>query len=402
MCFLCFFRARLNFRGDWPNWWPMDPFNWRRGSFVFSCGALALVSAGGCSKSKPPAPPPVDVQVVAVEQRDIPVVQEWVGSLDGSVNAQIRAQVSGYLVKQDYKEGSPVKEGDVLFEIDPRPLAASLAQAEGSLGQAQAQLGKADQDVARFKPLVEDKAISQEELDDAVQAQLAAKAQVASAQAAVDQAHLMLGFTMVTSPINGIAGLIRAQIGDLVGPSSGILTTVSTVDPIKAYFPISEQSYLKFRNREPGAPSIPAGMQFDLVLSDGSVYASKGSFFAIDSEVDANTGTLRAVAEFPNPDSLLRPGQFAKVRAVTSVEKGALIVPQRALAELQGGYQLATVDATNHAHIVSVKTGPAVGAEVVIESGLHPGDRVVVDGIQKVRDGAEVNPVPFTAADASK
>jgi membrane fusion protein (multidrug efflux system) len=379
----------------------MDPFNWGRGSFVFWCGALALVSAGGCSKSAPPAPHPADVQVVAVEQRDIPVVQEWVGSLDGSVNAQIRAQVSGYLVKQDYKEGSPVKEGDVLFEIDPRPLAAALAQAEGSLGQAQAQLGKADQDVARFKPLVEDKAISQEELDDAVQAQLAAKALVASAQAAVDQAHLMLGFTKVTSPIDGIAGLIRAQIGDLVGPSTGVLTTVSTVDPIKAYFPISEQSYLGFREREPGSPSIPAGMKFDLVLSDGSVYPAKGTFFAIDSEVDANTGTLRAVAEFPNPDALLRPGQFAKVRAVTSVEKGALLVPQRALAELQGGYQVATVDATNHIHIISVKTGPAEGGQVVVESGLHPGDRVVADGIQKVRDGAEVNPVPFTA-DASK
>ena len=329
-------------------------------------------------------------------------MQEWVGSLDGSVNAQIRAQVSGYLVKQDYKEGSPVKEGDVLFEIDPRPLAAALAQASGSLGQAQAQLGKADQDVARFKPLVEDKAISQEELDDAVQAQLAARAQVASAQAAVDQANLMLGFTKVTSPINGIAGLIRAQIGDLVGPSTGVLTTVSKVDPIKAYFPISEQSYLEFRGREPGSPSIPAGMQFDLVLSDGSVYPAKGTFFAIDSEVDANTGTLRAVAEFPNPEALLRPGQFAKVRAVTKVEKGSLLVPQRALAELQGGYQLATVDATNHAHIVSVKTGPAAGTLVVVESGLHPGDRIVADGIQKVADGAEVNPVPYTATDTSK
>jgi membrane fusion protein (multidrug efflux system) len=380
----------------------MDPFNWGGRAFVFLSGAWALGIAGGCAKPASQAPPPADVQVVGVEQRDVPVVREWIGTLDGFVNAQIRAQVSGYLVKQDYKEGSAVRQGDPLFEIDPRPFAASLAQAEGQLAQAQAQLGKAQQDVARYEPLAKDKAISQEELDDAVQAKLAAAAQVASAQAAVDQARLNLSFTHIVSPIDGIAGLIQTQIGDLVGPTTGILTTVATVDPIKAYFPISEQAYLGFRGREPDAPSIPAGIAFQLILSDGSTYPRPGTFYAIDSQVDGNTGTLRVAATFPNPSGLLRPGQYARVRAVVSVEKGALVVPQRALAELQGSAQLATVDAGNHAHIITVKTGEQIGNQVVVESGLQPGDRVVADGIQKVADGALVNPIPFAAAAAAK
>ena len=316
-------------------------------------------------------------------------------TLDGFVNAQIRAQVSGYLTKQDYKEGTAVKKGDVLFEIDPRPFAASLAQAEGVLAQAQAQLGKAELDVARYTPLARDKAVSQEELDDAVQGRLAAMAQVASAKASVEQARLLLGFTRVTSPIDGIAGLIRAQIGDLVGPVSGVLTTVSKVDPIKAYFPISEQDYLGFRESNPGSSSIPSGTEFELILSDGTLYPRKGRFYAIDSQVDANTGTMRAVAVFPNPEGLLRPGQYARVRATLKVEKGALVVPARALSELQGAYQVATVDSTNHTHILTVKAGAHLGPLVVIESGLHSGDRVVADGIQKIRPDALVNPIPF-------
>jgi membrane fusion protein (multidrug efflux system) len=314
------------------------------------------------------------------------------------VNAQIRAQVSGYLVKQVYTEGAPVRQGDVLFEIDPRPFSAALAQAEGVLAQAKAQLGKAELDVARFTPLALDKAVSQEELDDARQAALAALAQVKSAQAGVDQAQLMLGFTKVSSPIDGIAGLVRAQIGDLVGPSTGILTTVSNVDPIKAYFPIGEQDYLEFMKRSKGVSTIPKDAEFDLVLSDGTLYPRKGRFFAIDSQVDANTGTLRAVAVFPNPEGLLRPGQYARVRAVLRVEKGALVVPQRALTELQGSYQVATVDASNHTHIVTVRTGAQLGSQVVVESGLAPGDRVVADGVQKIRPDVLVNPVPFEAA----
>ena len=295
-----------------------------------------------------------------------------------------------------------MRKGDPLFEIDPAPFAAALAQAEGQLAQARAQLGKAELDVARFTPLAQDKAISQEELDDAVQARLAAEAQVAAARAAADQARLNLGFTRIVSPIDGIAGLIQAQIGDLVGPATRALTTVATVDPIKAYFPISEQTYLEFRAREPGAPSFPAGVAFELVLADGSTYPRKGTFFAIDNQVDGNTGTLRVAAVFPNPNGLLRPGQYARVRAVVRVDKGALLVPARALSELQGGYQVATVDAGNHAHIVAVTIGARVGSQVVVESGLRPGDRVVADGIQKVSEGALVHPIPFAPPDAAR
>jgi RND family efflux transporter MFP subunit len=374
----------------------------RRGSlFAILAGVVMTGFVGGCAKHADPAPPPVDVQVATVEQRDVPVVREWVGSLDGSVNAQIRAQVSGYLLKQDYLEGSAVAKGDPLFEIDPRPFEAALAQANGQFAMAQAQLGKAELDVARYTPLAQDKAISQEELDNALQARLAAQSQVASAQAGVDQAHLNLEFTRIVSPVAGIAGLVQTQIGDLVGPGTGILTTVSTVDPIKAYFPISEQAYLEFRRREPDAPSIPKGIAFELVLSDGSIYPAKGAFFAIDRQVDANTGTLRVVVQFPNPNGLLRPGQFTRVRAVVSVTEGAILVPARALTELQGAYQLATVDATNHAHVTTVKVGEQIGSQMIVE-GLHPGDRVVAEGIQKVKEGTVVNPLPFAPAQAAK
>jgi RND family efflux transporter MFP subunit len=380
----------------------MDPFNSARRLYWWLGGAAVAVLAGGCAKQADQAPPPADVNVVTVEQRDVPIVSEWVGSLDGYVDARIRAEVTGYLVKQDYKEGSAVHKGDPLFEIDARPFAAALSQANGSLGQSMAQLGKAEQDVKRYTPLVKDQAISQEELDDAVQAKLAAKAMVLSSQAAVDQARLNLGFTRIVSPVDGIAGLVNAQIGDLVGPATGILTTVSTVDPIKAVFPISEQAYLEFRGRDPNAPSIPAGIKFDLILADGSTYPKSGTFFAIDSQVDGNTGTLRVVATFPNPNALLRPGQYARVRAVVNVEKGAIAVPQRSLTELQGAYQVATVDAENHAHIVTVKTGPQVGGLTVVESGLHRGDRIVADGTQKVKEGALVNPLSPAPAEPAK
>jgi membrane fusion protein (multidrug efflux system) len=370
--------------------------------FKVLIGTVILGFAGGCGKHADQTPAPVDVRVAAVDQKDVPVIREWVGSLDGLVNAQIRAQVTGYLLKQDYAEGSVVARGAPLFEIDPRTFAAELHAANGRLADAEAQLGKAALDVKRYKPLAQEQAISQQELDDAVQAQLAAEAQVASARAAIDQARLNLGFTHIVAPVDGIAGLVQAQIGDLVGPASGVLTTVSTVDPIKAYFPINEQDYLEFRGREPDAPSIPAGIEFELILSDGTTYPRKGTFFAIDRQVDPNTGTLRAVAVFPNPNGLLRPGQFARVRAVVSVEHGALLVPQRALSELQGGYQLATVDAQNHAHIVSVKVGSQVGSEMVVEGGLHPGDRVVAEGIQKVKEGVLVNPLPFASAEAAR
>ncbi len=375
----------------------MDPSYKSGGVFVAFCAALAVAATSGCGKGTAEAPPPADVQVVAVEQRDVPIVRDWVGSLDGFVNAQIRAQVSGCLTRQVYREGTQVKQGDVLFEIDPRPFEAALARAEGMLGEAQAQLGKADLDVARFTPLARDRAVSQEVLDDAVQGRLSAQAQVASAKASADEARLLLGFTRVASPVDGVAGLIRAQVGDLVGPATGVLTTVSQVDPIKAYFPISEQDYLQFQEHGTGGAGIPAGTEFELILSDGSLYSRKGKFFAVDSQVDGNTGTLRAVAVFPNPDGLLRPGQYAKVRATLRVEKGALVVPQRALTELQGSYQVATVDAANHTHILTVKAGARIGSLAVVESGLRPGDRVVADGVQKIRPDTLVNPIPFTA-----
>jgi membrane fusion protein, multidrug efflux system len=362
----------------------------------------ALVLAGGCAKHADQAPPPADVQVATVEQRDVPVVREWVGSLDGSVNAQIRAQVSGYLLKQDYQEGGKVAKGDPLFEIDPRPFAATLAQAEAQVAQAQAQVGKAELDVNRYTPLARDKAVSQELLDNAVQAKLAAEAQLAAAQASVDQARLNLDFTHIVSPIDGVAGLVQAQIGDLVGPGSGVLTTVSTIDPIKAYFPLSEQDYLEARGAAPDSPGIPPGAEFELILSTGTTYPLKGKFLALDRQVESNTGTLRAEALFPNPDGLLRPGQFARVRATVSVHKDALLVPLRALTELQGGYQVAIVGADNHVHITSVTVGAQIGAQRVIRSGLHPGDRVVAEGLQKVRDGAVVNPLPFAPAEAAK
>jgi membrane fusion protein (multidrug efflux system) len=380
----------------------MDFFKGRKTLWAFLAGLGMLSLAGGCQKPAAQATGPVDVEVIAVEQRDVPVTREWVGVLDGYVNAQIRAQVNGYLVKQDYQEGSVVRTGDPLFEIDPRPFAAALAQAEGQLAQARAQLEKATLDVTRYTPLAKDRAISQEELDDAVQARLAAAAQVASAQAMVDQAQLNLGFTKIVSPVDGIAGLVKAQIGDLVGPGTGSLTSVSTVDPIKAFFPISEQAYLEFRGREPGAPSMPAGIEFELILSDGTTYPQKGAFFAIDNQIDGNTGTLRVATVFPNPNHLLRPGQYARVRAVVSVEKGALLVPLRALTELQGAYQAATVDAGNHAHIVNVRVGEQIGSKAIVVSGLKPGDRVVAEGLLKIKDGALVNPLPYTMADAAR
>ncbi len=256
--------------------------------------------------------------------------------------------------------------------------------------------------MTRYTPLAKDRAISQEELDDAVQARQAAAAQVASAQAMVDQAQLNLDFTKIVSPVDGIAGLVKAQIGDLVGPGTGSLTSVSTVDPIKAFFPISEQAYLEFRGREPGAPSMPAGIEFELILSDGATYPQKGAFFAIDNQIDGNTGTLRVAAVFPNPNHLLRPGQYARVRAVVGVEKGALLVPLRALTELQGAYQAATVDAGNHAHIVNVRVGEQIGSKAIVVSGLKPGDRVVAEGLLKIKDGALVNPLPYTMADAAR
>ena len=385
----------------------MVQINSRRGIFFAPfVGALILCLAGGCEKPAATAAAAAvpDVKVATVEQKDVPETQEWVGYLDGFVNAQIRAQVSGTLLKQDYQDGSAVKAGQRLFEIDSRPFDAALAEAKGQLAQVQAQYDKAAQDVARDTPLAQppNQAVSQEQLDNAKAAQIYAAAQIASANAAIAQAQLNLDFTTITSPIDGFAGLTQTQIGNLVGPATSVLTTVSTLDPIKAYFPVSEQAYLAFRARAPGAPGIPANLAFQLVLSNGSVYPLTGTFSAIDRQVDTNTGTLRVEALFPNPDGLLRPGQFARIRAVVKTTPGALLVPTRALTELQGTYQLTVVDGANHAHIVSVTVGPILGAQRVIASGVKVGDRVVVEGLQKAKEDAVVNPLPYTPTVAAK
>ncbi len=354
-----------------------------------------LFTATGCHKAAPPAPPPPNVTVAAVEKRDVPVTQEWVASLYGFVDAQVRAQVTGNLLKQDYREGTALRQGSLLFEIDPRPFQAALAQAKAQLAQAEAQLGKTAEDVKRYTPLARDQAISQQELDDAVQANLASKALVAAGEAAVAQAQLNLDFTRVASPVDGVAGLTQVQVGDLVGPGTGVLTTVSTLDPIKVYFPISEQSYLAFLGDHPGAAGFPADVKLELILSNGSVYPEAGQFYAADRQIDPNTGTLRIAATFPNPHGALRPGEYGRVRAVVRTLKDALVVPTRALTELQGGYQVATIDASNLAHLRSVKLGPPLGNSTVIESGLTPSDRVIVDGFAKVREGTPVNPQPY-------
>jgi len=365
-------------------------------------GALSVVClfAGCGGKAAPPGAPP-DVKVIAVTQRDVPIVSEWVATLDGYVNAQIQPQVTGYIVKQTYKEGSPIQNGEVLFEIDPRPFQALLDQAKAQLAQAQAQLGKTQLDVDRDTPLAKERAIAQSQLDNDIQANLAAKAEVQSAEAQVEQAQLNLGFTHVTSLFQGIAGIAQVQLGNLVNPST-VLTSVSQVNPIKAYFPISEQEYLRLASGINGPQgdleSAKDAPPLELVLADGTIYPSKGHVLYTDRQVDITTGTIRVVSAFPNPKNYLRPGQFGRVRASTYTRTGALLVPQRAVIELQGSFQLAVVGGDNKVNVRIVKVGERVGTEWIIDSGVKKGEMVVVEGVQKVRDGVSVNPVPLAAA----
>jgi membrane fusion protein, multidrug efflux system len=369
-----------------------------RAPVVSAAAAMGLLFSG-CEK-KPPPTPPLQVQVVTVTPRDVPIYQQWIGTLDGYPNAQIRAQVSGYLIKQDYAEGGAVKKGDLLFEIDPRPFQAALDQALGKLAQDQAQQGKTELDVKRYTPLARDQAISQEELDDAIQANLAAGAALQSDKAAVESATLNLGFCTITSPIDGIAGTAQAQIGDLVGPGTAVLTTVSTVDPMRVYFSISEQSYLAFYHQYTNAAErggYRSEMQLQLILSDGSAYPAPGQWLFTSRQVDATTGTLQIAGLFPNPDFLLRPGQYALVRARTETRHGAMLVPQRAVTELQGSYQVAIVDTENKAHVKTVQVGQQVDNDWLIDKGLEPNDRVVAEGTQRVKEGTVVDPQPYNA-----
>ena len=335
---------------------------------------------------------------MTVTPTNVPVFEEWIGTLDGYVNAQIHAQVTGYLLTQNYREGSEVKTGDVLFQIDPRPFQATLDQAKARLAQDQAQAGKTALDVKRYTPLAKEQAISQEELDDAVQANLAAVAQVKADEAAVESAQLNLGFTKIKSPMDGLAGMALAQIGDLASQSGGVLTTVSTLNPIKVYFQVSEQSYLDFWRRFIGANRTEESVPLQLIFADGSVYPESGRFFFADRQINPDTGTLQIVGLFSNTNLVLRPGQYGRVRAQTHTVTNALLVPQRAVAELQGSYQVAVVDQTNSVHLQFVTVGEQVGPNWIIDHGLQPGDRVVVEGLQQVKSGTLVDPQPYADA----
>ncbi|PWU20908.1 MAG: efflux transporter periplasmic adaptor subunit [Verrucomicrobia bacterium] len=354
---------------------------------------FALLLVAGCSDKPIAAPPPPLVEVAWVTNADVPLYHEWIGVLEGLVNAHIRAEVSGYLLSQNYREGDPIRKGDLLFQIDPRPFQAALDQAHGLLAQAEAKQGKTELDVKRYAPLVADKAISQEEYDDAVQANLEAKAAVVSAKAAVEQAALNLGFTRITSPIDGIASIANGQIGDLVGPTTGELTTVSTVDPIKVYYNVTEQAYINFTKlfaTESDRYQRLGQLEIELILADGGVYSKKGTIYAADRQISPTTGALRVAALFPNPNAALRPGEFGRVRVKFDVAKGALLVPQRAVSELQGSYQVAVVGPDNKVHVQPVQVGDRTGPYWIIQQGLSPGQRVVVEGTQKVREGALV------------
>jgi len=367
----------------------------------------------GCGSASLPAAGPPIVEVVEAVQKDVPITKDWVATLDGYVNAQVRAQVTGLLLKQNYTNGSYVKRDAPLFEIDPRPFQAALDQANGNLAQAeadlqraQAQLGKTELDVARYTPLAKESAISQQELDDAVQANLAAKAQVEqakaaieSSRAAVDAAKLNLSFTRIISPIDGVAAIATAQVGDFVGPQTTALTTVSTLDPILAIITPSEQEYLAVMNKAANdrirEDAFLHKLEWQLKLADGTIFPHTGRFYAIDREVDVKTGAIEVKIQFSNPANVLRPGGFGTVSTVTRIQHGALLVPQRAVNELQGGYLVAVVGQDNKAGLRSVRMGQKVGTWWIVDEGLKPGERVVAEGMQQVQDGTQVSPKPF-------
>jgi RND family efflux transporter MFP subunit len=396
----------------------------------------AALVAAGCTRTTSAAgsPRPPEVEVVPVEQRDVPIYHEWIGTLEGMVNAAIKAQVSGYLLSQNFAEGSFVRKGQLLFEIDPRPFEAALAQAQGQLAVARGQLAQAKAqlaqtqaqlaqsvanqqrtqlDVDKYKPLAKQQAITQQELDNAVQSNIAYTAQIESskagvetakaqieassaaveaAQAAVDAAKVNTGFTHLVSPIDGIVGQAQVQVGNLVGPSSGVITMVSTLDPIKTNFTVGEQEYLSLTR---GSVNDLARLQLELILADGSTYSHKGKFFFADRQVNQNTGAIQLTGLFPNPGNRLRPGQYGRIRAAIWSIAGALLIPQRAVTEQQGGYQVAVVDSANTVGIRTVKLGDRIDTMWIVTEGLKVGERVVAEGVEKARSGAQVSPKPF-------
>ena len=373
-------------------------------AIILIAGALRPKRASGAGTGTPP-----DVMVAQVEQRDVPIYGEWIGTLDGFVNADVRAQVTGYLVRQDYKEGAFVNKGQLLFEIDPRPFQAALDQAKGQFAQAKAQLANAEAvqvrtqlDVERYAPLAKEQAASQQDLDNATQNNLAAKATVATAQAqiktaeaALETARLNFGFTRLTAPISGIAGQAQLQVGALVSTSGTAVTTVSTLDPIRDYFTVSEQDYLQLQKHFSGSEKQRWKLQ--LTLADGTIYPHDGAFYFAGRAVDQNTGAIQLAALFPNPGNILRPGQYGKVRAIVRIKTGALLVPQAAVTELQGSYQTDVVGPDGKISIRPVKVGDRIGTMWIIEDGLKAGERVVAEGQLSLRPGMIVQPKPFVS-----
>jgi membrane fusion protein (multidrug efflux system) len=387
---------------------------WIAGAFGLFVIALIIGAIRPKGVSGAASAPPPEVQVVQVEEKDVPIYGEWIGTLDGLVNADVRAQVTGYLTKQGYLEGAYVKKGDLLFQIDPRPFQAALDQAQGQLAQAKAMLANAEAvevrtqlDVNRYTPLAKEQAASQQDLDNSIQNNLAAKATVETAkaqiktyEAAVETAKINLDFTRLIAPIDGIAGQALLQVGALVSPASGPVTSVSTLNPIKIYFTVGEPQYLAFRNLYPSDQSreqAHKNLHLQLILADGSVYPHEGTFYFADRQVNESTGAIRIAALFPNPGNILRPGGYGKVRGVVRTQKDAVLVPQRAVSELQGNYQVAVVDGDNKVSIRTVTVGDRVGSDWVISNGVKPGETVVAEGVQKVRPGAQVVPKPFAA-----
>ncbi len=366
--------------------------------YAIGLAGLALLLAASCEKHQAPPPPTPVVQVVEAMQRDVPIYMEWVATLDGNINAVIRPQVTGYLIKQNYREGDLVKQGQLMFEIDPRTFEAAVDEAKGIRAQKVARFDTTSANLARIKPLAEKNAVSQKDLDDATGAYQSSKAELEAADANLKTAKLNLGFTRITSPITGIAGIAKAQIGDLLSPSGEALTTVSSVDPIKVYFNLSEQEYLKVANAANAAGKTPRDVPLDLILVDGSTYPHQGKVAVLNRQADVTTGTFKVAALFPNTNNLLRPGQFGRVRATMKVVKDALLVPQRAVTEMQGKFLLAVVGPDNKVDIRPVVVGDRIGSDWLIAGGLKPGERVIAEGTQKVKPGMTVETKPFVPA----
>ena len=367
---------------------------------TFAALLIFLVFPTACSrKPAQTGPPPSEVLVTTVTPRDVPRILERVATLDGFINANINAQVSGYIISRDYKEGSVVKKGDLLFRIDSRPFDAALAQAKANLAKAQATQAKGDADEKRAIDLFNNKVTSPQERDTALQAAAAARADTQADEAAVEQAELNLAYTRIIAPIDGIAGIATAQVGDLVSPTSGALTTISQIDPIKAIVTTGEGPFTDFISRHPNPDERQRyvnSLEFELILGNGSVYPRKGKFYALDRSLDVRTGSIRYEVTFPNPENGLRPGQFGKVRFVADMKKGALVIPQEAVSELQGSYQVFVVGEDNKASVQPVKMGERLGPMWEVLEGLKPGDKVIVQGIQKVRPGSSVTVKDWT------